>query len=61
MSNNINEQIKERHFEDALELNRLELIAELEMGIWEASYRSFEDLAEAVANKILNEGPDGPQ
>ena len=61
MSNNINEQIKERHFEDALELNRLELISELEMGIYEASYRSFEDLAEAVADKRFNEGPDGPQ
>ncbi len=61
MSNLINDEVLERHYEDALELNRLELIAELEMGIWEASYRSFEDLAEAVANKRFNEGPDGPQ
>jgi hypothetical protein len=61
MSNNINEQIKERLFEEALEENRLDLIAELEMGIYEASYRSFDELAEAVANKRFNEGPDGPQ
>ena len=61
MSNNINEQIKEKHFEEALELNRLELIAELEMGIYEASYRSFDELAKAVADKRFNEGPDGPQ
>ena len=43
MSNNINEQIKERLFEEALEENRLDLIAELEMGIYEASYRSFDE------------------
>ena len=61
MSNLINDEVLERHYEDALELNRLELIAELEMGIYEASYRSFEDLAEAVADKRFNEGPDGPQ
>ena len=60
MSNNINEQIKEKLFEEALEENRLDLIAELEMGIYEASYLSFDNLAEAVANKRFNEGPECP-
>ena len=60
MSNNINEQIKERLFEEALEENRLDLIAELGMGIFEASYWSFDDLADLVANKRFAEGPSGP-
>ena len=60
MSNNINEQIKERHFEEALELNRLELIAELEMGIYEASYWSFDDLVNLVVQLRLEALPDGP-
>jgi hypothetical protein len=51
MSNLINDQVLENHFEDALGENRLELIAELGMGIYEASYISFDDLAAAVANK----------
>ena len=52
--------ILENHFEDALELNRLDLIAELGMGIFEASFISFDDLAAKVATKRFNEGPDGP-
>ena len=60
MSHLGNTEILERHFEDALELNRLELIAELKMGIFEASYWSFDDLADLVANKRFEEGPDGP-
>jgi hypothetical protein len=60
MSHHINEMIQEKHFEDAVEMTRLELIAELEMGIYEASYISFDDLAEKVANKRFEEGPDGP-
>ena len=60
MSHPINEMILENHFEDALELNRLDLIAELEMGIFEASFISFDDLAAKVATKRFNEGPSGP-
>ena len=60
MSHLGNTEILERHFEDALELSRLELIAELKMGIFEASYRSFDDHADLVANKRFEEGPDGP-
>ena len=61
MSHPVNETILENHFEDAIRLNRLELIAELGMGIYEASFLSFDDLAERVATKRFNEGPDGPQ
>jgi len=61
MSHPVNETILENHFEDAIGLNRLELIAELGMGIYEASFLSFDDLAERVASKRFNEGPDGPQ
>ena len=61
MSHHVNEMILENHFEDAIGLTRLELIAELRMGIYEASFISFDDLAEMVANKRANEGPDGPQ
>ena len=60
MSNNINEQIKERLFEEALEENRLDLIAELEMGIYEASYWSFDDLVNLVVKLRLEVLPDGP-
>ena len=60
MSHPINEMILENHFEDALGLNRLDLIAELGMGIFEASFISFDDLAAKVATKRFNEGPDGP-
>ena len=38
--------------------NRLELIAELGMGIYEASDMSFDDLAAAVANKRFIEFSD---
>ena len=61
MSHHVNEMILENHFEDAIGLTRLELIGELGMGIYEASFISFDDLAEMVANKRANEGPDGPQ
>jgi len=60
MSHLGNTVILENHFEDALQLTRLELIAELEMGIYQASYISFDDLAEMVANKRFEQGPDGP-
>ena len=60
MSHLGNTVILENHFEDALQLTRLELIAELEMGIYQASYISFVDLAEMVANKRFEQGPDGP-
>ena len=61
MSHHVNEMILENHFEDAIGLTRLELIAELGMVIYESSFISFYDLAEMVANKRANEGPDGPQ
>ena len=60
MSHPINEAILERHFEDALKLNRLELITELgrsAASVW--NYNS-DELAEMVANKRFAEGPDGP-
>ena len=57
MSHLGNTTILEQHFEDASELNRLELIAELKMGIFEASYWSFDDLADLVANKRFEESP----
>ena len=60
MSHLGNTVILENHFEDALQLTRLELIAELDMGIYQASYISFDDLAEMVANKRFEQGPDGP-
>ena len=60
MSHLGNTVILENHFEDALQLTRLELIAELEMGIYQASYISFDDLAEMVAKKRFEQGPDGP-
>ena len=60
MSHSINTIILENHLEDALELTRLDLIAELKMGIYETSYISFDDLAEMVANKRFEEGPEGP-
>ena len=60
MSHPVNEAILERHFEDALKLNRLELIAELGFSIPEVAIISFDDLAATVAFKRFNEGPDGP-
>ena len=57
MSHLGNTTILEQHFEDVSELNRLELIAELKMGIFEASYWSFDDLADLVANKRFEESP----
>ena len=60
MSHLGNTEILERHFEDALELNRLELIAELGVSIPKVATLSFDDLAELVANKRFDEGPDGP-
>ena len=56
----MNDQIKEGHFEDALEENRLDLIAELGMGIYEASYWSFDDLVNLVVQLRLEALPDGP-
>ena len=60
MSHPVNEAILERHFEDALKLNRLELIAELGFSIPEVAIISFDDLATTVAFKRFEEGPDGP-
>ena len=60
MSNLRNEAILERHFEDASELNRLELIAELGVSIRTAAPASFDELAEMVAPQRFEEGPDGP-
>ena len=60
MSHPINETILENHFEDALGLTRLDLIAELGVSIPEVAIVSFDDLAEMVANKRFEEGPDGP-
>ena len=60
MSHLGNTTILEQHFEDVSELNRLELIAELKMGIFEASYWSFDDLADLVANKRFEESPNIP-
>ena len=60
MSNLINEINAENILVDVQELNRLELIAELEMGIYEASYWSFDNLVDLVVEKRLEELPDGP-
>ena len=60
MSHPVNDIILENHFEDALELTRIDLIAELGVSIPEVATVSFDDLAEIVANKWFNEGPDGP-
>ena len=60
MSNLINEINAENILIDVQELNRLELIAELEMGIYEASYWSFDDLVNLVVELRLEALPDGP-
>ena len=60
MSHPVNEAILERHFEDAAELNRLELIAELGISIYSCRWFSFDELVEMVTRKRMNEGPDGP-
>ena len=60
MSNLINEINAENILIDVQELNRLELIAELKMGIYEASYWSFDDLIDLVVKLRLEVLPDGP-
>ena len=55
MSNLINEINAENILIDVQELNRLELIDELEMGIYEASYWSFDDLVNLVVELIILE------
>ena len=60
MSNLINEINAENILIDVQELNRLELIAELKMGIYEASYWSFDDLVNLVVELRLEALPDGP-
>ena len=60
MSNIVNEINAENILSDVQELNRLELIAELKMGIYEASYWSFDDLVNLVVQLRLEALPDGP-
>lgn len=60
MSNIVNEINAENILIDVQELNRLELIAELKMGIYEASYWSFDDLVNLVVQLRLEALPDGP-
>ena len=62
MSHPVNTTILERHFEDALDLTRNELLAELGVSLPEqfTAFHSNDDLAEAVAQKRFEEGPDGP-
>ena len=60
MSNIVNEINAENILSDVQELNRLELIAELKMGIYEASYWSFDDLVDLVVKIRLEALPDGP-
>ena len=43
-----------------VKLNRLELISELEMSIYEASYISYDDLVDRVVDKRIEELPDCP-
>ena len=58
MSNLINEINAENILIDVQELNRLELIAELKMGIYEASYWSFDDLIDLVVKLRLEALPN---
>ena len=58
MSNLINDEVLERHYEDALEETRLDLLDELGLGIYEASDISFDDLEAKVANKRFIEYSD---
>ena len=60
MSNIVNETNAENILMDVVELNRLELIGELKMGIYEASYLSFDSLVDLVVSKRVEELPDGP-
>lgn len=60
MSNIVNETNAENILMDVVELNRLELIGELKMGIYEASYLSFDNLVDLVVSKRVEELPDGP-
>lgn len=75
MSHHINEMMQEKHFEDALELSSAELAVELELVLDICGKPYFDtdavvvknvlithdDLAERVANKRFENGPDGPQ
>jgi len=60
MSNTVNENNAENILMDVLKLNRLELIGELKMGIYEASYLSFDNLVDLVVSKRVEELPDCP-
>ena len=74
MSHPVNEIIKENHFEDALELSSAELAVELNLKVDIMGKPAFDtdavvvksviithdDLADMVANKRFEEGPDGP-
>ena len=60
MSNIVNETNAENILMDVVELNRLELIGELKMGIYEASYLSFDNLVDLVVSKRVEELPDCP-
>ena len=74
MSHLGNTEILERHFEDALELSSAELAVELNLKVDIMGKPAFDtdavvvksviithdDLAELVANKRFEEGPDGP-
>ena len=51
MSNIVNEINAENILMDVMKLNRLELIGELKMGIYEASYLSFDNLVDLVVSK----------
>mgnify|MGYP000969125634 FL=1 len=60
MSNIVNEINAENILMDVVKLNRLELIGELKMGIYEASYLSFDNLVDLVVSKRVEELPDCP-
>ena len=61
MSHPENEANLERHFENALSMSRLELIAELGFSSPETGIGvTFVELATAVANKRFYEGPESP-
>ena len=74
MSHPVNTTILERHFEDAHELSSAELAVELNLDVDIMGKAVFntdavvvksvvithDDLADMVANKRFEEGPDGP-
>tara|TARA_B100001750_G_scaffold40099_1_gene29077 strand:- start:364 stop:549 length:186 start_codon:yes stop_codon:yes gene_type:complete len=60
MSNIVNETNAENILIDVEKLNRLELISELKMSIYEASYLSFDNLVDLVVSKRVEELPDCP-